>query len=94
MTTADVNNLLKQFKQVQQMMKGMGGGMQGQGKGKKGKRGRSCPMGDLPGLPGALDRRVCTVDSPGRPMSAFRAFRRTRLATVPKRSLCWPSRSV
>src|SRR6478736_1897585 len=47
--TADVNNLLKQFKQVQQMMKSMGRGKGG----KKGKRG-GMPMGlgDLPGLPG------------------------------------------
>jgi signal recognition particle subunit SRP54 len=47
--TADVNNLLKQFKQVQQMMRSMGRGKGG----KKGKRG-GMPMGlgDLPGLPG------------------------------------------
>ena len=47
--TADVNNLLKQFKQVQQMMRSMGRGKGG----KKGKRPK-LPMGldDLPGLPG------------------------------------------
>jgi signal recognition particle subunit SRP54 len=49
--TADVNNLLKQFKQVQQMMKSMGRGKGG----KKGKRPKM-PMGmgldDLPGFPG------------------------------------------
>jgi signal recognition particle subunit SRP54 len=49
--TADVNNLLKQFKQVQQMMRSMGRGKGG----KKTKRG-GLPMGmgldDLPGLPG------------------------------------------
>jgi signal recognition particle subunit SRP54 len=47
--SADVNNLLKQFKQVQQMMRSMGRGKGG----KKGKRG-GMPMGlgELPGLPG------------------------------------------
>ena len=47
--TADVNNLLKQFKQVQQMMRSMGRGKGG----KKGKRPK-LPMGldDLNGLPG------------------------------------------
>jgi signal recognition particle subunit SRP54 len=49
--TADVNNLLKQFKQVQQMMRSMGRGKGG----KKNKRG-GLPVGmgldDLPGLPG------------------------------------------
>src|SRR3954465_10574170 len=49
--TADVNNLLKQFKQVQQMMRSMG-----RGKGGKKGKGPKMPMGmgldDIPGLPG------------------------------------------
>jgi signal recognition particle subunit SRP54 len=60
-TTADVNQLLKQFKQVQQMMRGFGG-MTGGKKGKKGKRPKLSDlralrelqqMEGLPDLPGA-----------------------------------------
>jgi signal recognition particle subunit SRP54 len=61
-TTADVNQLLKQFKQVQQMMRSFGGG--GGKKGKKGKRPKLSDiralqqmqqmegLADMPGLPG------------------------------------------
>jgi signal recognition particle subunit SRP54 len=61
-TTADVNQLLKQFKQVQQMMRGFGGMAGGRKKGKKGKRPRLSDLralqeqaqagglGDFPGL--------------------------------------------
>ena len=51
-TTADVNNLLKQFKQVQQMMRSMGGEAQGQ----EGQARAKLPMGDFPGPPGPLSR--------------------------------------
>jgi signal recognition particle subunit SRP54 len=61
-TTADVNQLLKQFKQVQQMMKGFGGSLGGGKKGKKGKRPKLSDLRalrqmeglpELPDLPGA-----------------------------------------
>jgi signal recognition particle subunit SRP54 len=63
-TTADVNQLLKQFKQVQQMMRSFGGGGGGGKKGKKGKRPKLSDLralqqmqqmeglADMPGLPG------------------------------------------
>jgi signal recognition particle subunit SRP54 len=63
-TTADVNQLLKQFKQVQQMMRSFGGGAGGGKKGKKGKRPKLSDLralqqmqqmeglADMPGLPG------------------------------------------
>jgi signal recognition particle subunit SRP54 len=47
-STSDVNNLLKQFKQVQQMMRSAVGG---RGKGKKGKRPKLPVGGGIPGLP-------------------------------------------
>ena len=47
--TADVNNLLKQFKQVQQMMRSMGGD---EGQGQEGQAPEAPAMGDFPGLPG------------------------------------------
>jgi signal recognition particle subunit SRP54 len=49
--TADVNNLLKQFKQVQQMMRSMGRGKGGK-KGKRPKLPTGMGLDDLPGLPG------------------------------------------
>jgi signal recognition particle subunit SRP54 len=56
-TTNEVNNLLKQFKQVQQMMRavpGLGRRVKKQKKGKPGK-GLRAPVGGLPGLPGLPD---------------------------------------
>jgi signal recognition particle subunit SRP54 len=52
-TTSEVNNLLKQFKQVQQMMKEIpGAARRTKKKGKKGKgKGPKLPAGGIPGLP-------------------------------------------
>ncbi|HEY1633812.1 MAG TPA: signal recognition particle protein [Acidimicrobiales bacterium] len=50
-TTAQVNALLKQFKEMQRMMKGVGGGKASGKPGKKGKRGRVTPsLADLSSL--------------------------------------------
>jgi signal recognition particle subunit SRP54 len=50
-TTAQVNALLKQFKEMQRMMKGIGGGKASGKPGKKGKRGRVTPsLADLSSL--------------------------------------------
>jgi signal recognition particle subunit SRP54 len=50
-TTAQVNALLKQFKEMQRMMKGVGGGKASGKPGKKGKRGRVTPsLADLGSL--------------------------------------------
>jgi signal recognition particle subunit SRP54 len=50
-TTAQVNALLKQFKEMQRMMKGVGGGKAPGKPGKKGKRGRVTPsLADLSSL--------------------------------------------
>jgi signal recognition particle subunit SRP54 len=50
-TTAEVNALLKQFKEMQRMMKGVGGGKGSGRQGKKGKRGRVTPsLADLSSL--------------------------------------------
>jgi signal recognition particle subunit SRP54 len=49
-TTSEVNQLLKQFKQMQQMMRGFGP-MAGKGSGKKGKKGKAGRPGARPGLP-------------------------------------------
>jgi signal recognition particle subunit SRP54 len=50
-TTAEVNALLKQFKEMQRMMKGIGGGKASGKPGKKGKRGRVTPsLADLSSL--------------------------------------------
>jgi signal recognition particle subunit SRP54 len=50
-TTAQVNALLKQFKEMQRMMKGLGGGKASGKPGKKGKRGRVTPsLADLSSL--------------------------------------------
>jgi signal recognition particle subunit SRP54 len=50
-TTAEVNALLKQFKEMQKMMKGVGGGKASGKPGKKGKRGRVTPsLADLSSL--------------------------------------------
>ena len=94
--TADVNNLLKQFKQVQQMMKG-----DGPGQGRQEGQGGACKGPKLPGLPGrdasgfaaglggiaaGRPRSRLPVDSPAvsaRPTASF-----------PIRSCCWPSRSA
>jgi signal recognition particle subunit SRP54 len=50
-TTAEVNALLKQFREMQRMMKGIGGGKASGKPGKKGKRGRVTPsLADLSSL--------------------------------------------
>lgn len=49
-TTSEVNQLLKQFKQMQQMMRGFGP-MVGGRRGKKGKKGKAGKAGARPGLP-------------------------------------------
>jgi signal recognition particle subunit SRP54 len=50
-TTAEVNALLKQFREMQRMMKGVGGGKASGKPGKKGKRGRVTPsLADLSSL--------------------------------------------
>ena len=51
--SADVNNLLKQFKQVQQMMRSDGAAARAARRASA----RSCRCGDIPGLPGPLSRR-------------------------------------
>ena len=82
--TADVNNLLKQFKQVQQMMRAMGGGAQGQ-------EGQAPEAAD-----GRPSRPSGPADRTAEPRS-FQASRRRDSTSTDRstsRSCCWPSRSV
>ncbi len=60
-TTADVNQLLKQFKQVQQMMRSFGGGS-----GKKGKKGKRPKLSDLRALQ-QMQQMEGFADMPGLP---------------------------